>query len=71
MKLSWKRAFLVGGFLGGLCAVLGLAIAGGDMLTKQTIARNKAAKEETGLKKAFATKGRPIPNPWKSQAATV
>ncbi len=63
MKLSWKRAFFVGGFLGGLCAVLGLAIAGGDMLTKQTIARNKSAKEEAGLKKAFAYDGAAYSDP--------
>jgi len=53
MNVSWKRAFFVGGFLAGLCAVLGLAIAGGDMLTKETIARNKREKEESALKTVF------------------
>lgn len=57
MTLSWKRAFLVGGFLGGLCAVLGLAIAGGNMLTRDRIAANKIAKENAGLTKAFALEG--------------
>ena len=53
MNVSWKRAFFVGGFLAGLCAVLGLAIAGGDMLTKETIARNKREKEQSALKTVF------------------
>ena len=53
MKVSWKRCFIVGGFLAGLCGVLALAIAGGDLLTRETIAKNKAAKEESGLKKVF------------------
>ena len=53
MKISWKRAFYVGGFLALLCGVLGLAIAGGDLLTKETIASNKIKKETEGLRKVF------------------
>lgn len=53
MKVSWKRAFYVGGFLAGLCAVLGLAIAGGDLLTRDRIAKNKADKEMAGLRSIF------------------
>ena len=50
MKLSWKRAFAVGGFLAGLCGVLALAIAGADLLTAGRIAENKVKKENDGLK---------------------
>ena len=53
MKISWKRAFGVGGFLAGLCGVLALAIAGTDLLTRDTIARNKLEKEQNGLRKIF------------------
>ena len=53
MKISWKHAFYVGGFLAALCGVLGLVIAGGDMLTRDTIAKNKIQKEQNGLKKVF------------------
>lgn len=53
MKISWKHAFYVGGFLAALCGVLGLVIAGGDLLTKDTIARNRIEKEQNGLKKVF------------------
>ena len=63
MKLSWKRALYVGAFLGGLCGVLGLAIAGGDLLTRETIAANLVAKENAGLKKAFAYDGAEFSEP--------
>ena len=53
MKINWKHAFAVGAFLGGLCAVLGLSIAGVDLLTKDVIAKNKLQKEAAGLKKVF------------------
>ena len=53
MKVSWKHAFAVGGFLAALCGVLGLAIAGGNLLTKDTIAANKNRREESGLKKVY------------------
>lgn len=55
MKISWKRAFGVGGFLAGLCAVLALSIAGADIITKDIIAKNKIEKENAGLKKVFAS----------------
>ena len=53
MKISWKHAFYVGGFLAGLCGVLGLVIAGGDLLTRDTIAKNKIQKEISSLKKVY------------------
>lgn len=53
MKISWKRAFAVGGFLGGLCAALGLLIAGADLMTRERIAKNKTEKELQGLSKVF------------------
>ena len=53
MTLSWKRAFGVGGFLAGLCAVLALAIAGGHLATKERIARNKIEKENSSLALVF------------------
>ena len=53
MKVSWKKAFAVGGFLGGLCAVLALAIAGVDALTRDVIERNKIEKERAGLMQVF------------------
>ena len=52
-KLTWKRPLLVGAFLGGLCAVLAAAIAGGDLLTKDVIAKNKAQTEKDGLARVF------------------
>ena len=53
MKISWPHAFKVGGFLAGLCAILALAIAGGDLITRDIIAKNKLEKENSGLKKVF------------------
>ena len=53
MKISWKHAFYVGGFLALLAGVMGLVIAGGDLLTRDTIARNKIEKEQNGLKQVF------------------
>ena len=53
MKISWRHAFYVGGFLAILSGVMGLVIAGGDLLTRDTIAKNKIEKEQNGLKKVF------------------
>lgn len=58
MKLSWKRAFMVGGFLAGLCGVLALGIAGVDLLTRDTIAKNKLEKEQAGLKTIFGAEAK-------------
>ena len=55
MNISWPKAFKVGGFLAGLCAVLALAIAGADLLTKDIILRNKLEKESQGLRKIFGS----------------
>ncbi len=57
MKIEWKKAFGVAGFLGGLCAVLALAIAGTDLLTKDRIAKNAAEKEANGLRQVFSLEG--------------
>lgn len=53
IKVPWKHAFYVGGFLAALCGVLGLVIAGGDLLTRNTIAANKVKKEQDGLRKVY------------------
>lgn len=55
MKVSWKRAFYVGGFLALLCGGLGLIIAGGDMITRDRIAQNEIEKEKSGLSKVFGS----------------
>ena len=55
MNVSWPKAFKVGGFLAGLCAVLALAIAGADLLTKDIIIKNKLAKENAGLRRIFGS----------------
>ena len=53
MKISWKHAFYVGGFLAILTGVLGLAIAGGDLITRDIIVNNKTKKEEAGVTYLF------------------
>lgn len=53
MKVSWKKAFGIGGFLAVLCGTLAAAIAGVDLLTRGRIEEAKAEKEQNGLRHVF------------------